>query len=115
VTTSINIHLTHRSRCQFRNHSLGNGTYSVSICSATSNYDKQYTGSQWTSTELTIMTNKDGLSSLDELIRLLQKTRQHIGVCDHCENGTVYNAIETQDGERREANPCPKCKGTGQL
>jgi len=88
---------------------------SIDIESSTYHYDKRAGESHSTSTGLTLIVGHYATAQVDRLISLLQEARQAIGACDHCEDGTVYDAIQTPDGERREANPCPKCRGTGQL
>ena len=109
------IQLTKDEEVDLKAFSLQNGLRAIEMDSSTYNYNQRTGESRWTSTGLTLILGPQALSQVDRLIAMLQDARRELGACDHCENGTVYDAIYTPDGERREANPCPKCKGAGQL
>ena len=109
------IQLTKDQELDMKSYGIGGKKHVIDVASSTYRYDDRSGESSSTVTGLTLIVGPDALRQVDRLINLLQEARKVIGACDHCQDGTVYDTIHTPDGERREANPCPKCRGTGQL
>jgi len=109
------VQITSDQHLDMRSYRLESGSHVVDIGSSTFHNDEITGQEHWTFSGVNLILGPDALRQVDRLISLLQEARQSIGACDHCEDGTVYDTIQTPDGERREANPCPKCRGTGQL